>query len=101
MTRIYLFADFGKGPRVADRNGQIHGAGATVVLEGEPRYRMLKDARRWWLVECESADAGRRIIHAAHVIGGGRAIGFACNGMDLKDGKVALTGRILDSGGAK
>ena len=74
--RTYLFADFGKGPRVctaaARRQAIVDGIGPSA-------------ARRWWLVECDSADAGRAIIARAEV--------------GMWHGGIVREGRILDSGG--
>lgn len=99
--RVYLFADFGKGPSSL---GIVHQHGSRLTEEqakhsagmigSDPHayfttshqdYR-VSFAARWWLVECENAAAGRRTI----------ALQSAPVGASVSaDGPV---GRILDSG---
>lgn len=119
-ARVYLMADFGgKVPSLAARRGtgfatveewramievnNTRFSSSTRKTRRAPGFwsalERVAKCRAWWLVEAESADACRRIIHAASVIGGGRGRDFACNGMDLKDGRPPLTGRILAQGG--
>ena len=91
--RTYLFADFGKGPRVAAcRPNSIMdatNAGETRreqwIARTVRHYTKAADCRRWWLVECDSADAGRAIIARAEV--------------GMWHGGIVREGRILDSGG--
>lgn len=97
MSRVYLFADFGKGPRCylpvrtipagePLSNGDIDHE--TDTYEPTPRQdRARSTARRWWLVECESAEHGRAIIRDRYI--------------DDYPGRRAECERaILDSGGA-
>lgn len=123
MTRVYLFADFGRGPRSM---GQIadparHGN----PINWSPRQRAAAtgaphptqaQARAWWLVECESAEAGRRLIarvaewHGLHGPESEPAeINLCdCRQPDRRPGDLvsshlegcACYGRILASGGA-
>lgn len=85
MTRVYLIADFGEGPRVY-----------TSRRAGPPTQAMLSslqyvklNARGWWLVEAESADAARAIIADA-------VLGYDSE-HPMRSGH---DGRILDSGAA-
>lgn len=82
-TRTYLFADFGRGPVCFARaervgNGFTHDAGRAS--------RRLPKACRWWVVECESADAGRRVIAAS-------------SGLLRPTWELDGVGRVLASGG--
>ena len=69
-----LFADFGKGPRVvAHRRAEnrygpdgsmfVDAAAHLAWFEHRQRHRVQK-ARRWWLVECQTAYHGRKVIAA-------------------------------------
>lgn len=106
MTRVYLMADFGKGPVACGRSKRAE----TVASEHERRAwvgRQVGDedlARRagetfpaWWLVEAESADAARDVIKRfetmAHWCGTAQAL--------VAMGHPATDGRILASGGQR
>jgi hypothetical protein len=76
--RVYLFADFGKGPRVVAKcSGYIPNGGRPYIRLDEHNLRAWRDShlapdaefqvrtgkvRAWWLVECDSAEAGRALI---------------------------------------
>jgi hypothetical protein len=74
--RVYLFADFGKGPRAFGTLALGIALGAdhipparnrtwrfTHSMFGTVRQWIARnDASAWWLVSCESAAAGRRAI---------------------------------------
>lgn len=61
-------------------------------------WARIRHADRWWLVECENAEAGRQII-AARIDHRGRPLDNTAYALyALKDGTVH-TGRILASGG--
>jgi len=117
MTRVLLFADFGKGPRYVcrmTRGGTIAMARAsdTWFTWGANTKDPRPTARRWWLVECESAEAGRAIIaedggrrvcgcrHIAEVHRVGAVVGCSSEpfGYTVRLGAGLATGRILDSG---
>jgi hypothetical protein len=85
--------------------------GSGIVIGPEPGYRVslehsykLSGADRWWLVECENAEAGRRVIESE-----GRACRCTKCGVEGDgDGQafemcaeetVIEVGRILASGG--
>lgn len=114
MMRVYLFTDFGKGPRVVKwwpkvTNDEWHG-GARVpdsprtLADADFRCRVGSKAAGVigsgipvWLVECESAEAGRVIIADARW-----AVTAEREGKRIpakSPGLLAL-GRILASGGA-
>ena len=88
MSRVFLMADFGKGPQFVAHQPK------TLFSEAyDERLSDLKlDGRRWWLVEAESA-ANARVVIAS--LGGVEATRehLAEHGGDF-------SGRILDSGGA-
>jgi hypothetical protein len=86
-ARVYVFADFGHGPRVRAswKPGAVR---PEVPTAGEME---VFAARAWWVVECENAEAGRRIIEEA---GDSRAQ------VTVRMGPHLVTGRILDHGGA-
>ena len=60
-TRVFLMADFndGKGPRF-EGSPMIAKSGHYVFTPEQERK--TKRARRWWLVEADSAEAARTII---------------------------------------
>jgi len=143
MTRVYLMADFGKGPRyisawnarrVVRVNGQrMTHPGPRTLAECEMQsfpgsvtcgIRANGVARAWWLVECESAEHGRRVIargeefrkiHATAIAGCDRypepdtCESCDCGQPDRRpEDRVsshlegcASYGRILDSGGQR
>jgi len=63
MSRVLLFADFGQGLRYVCRMTQAR-ASDTWFTWGANTKDPRPTARRWWLVECESAEAGRAAIKA-------------------------------------
>jgi hypothetical protein len=93
-ARVYLMADFGKGPRAwAWWNGvgdnpltPAHHAGIS-----DRRGRTCQDARAWWLVEAESAEAARDII--AHLASEKN------DAASIRATHDFAPGRIIDSGG--
>lgn len=84
-ARVYLMADFGKGP--------IKRVNCSDPVLGGMLARCAKaEARRWWLVEAESARAARTIIAEA---------GTSRERVQVMMGPHLIAGRILDSGGAQ
>jgi hypothetical protein len=80
-TRVYLMADFGKGPRVAKE----WRTKSDKTLPGSVPAKAL----RWWLVEADSADAARQGIDAYET------------GREMPEPDNRCAGRILDSGGSR
>lgn len=107
MTRVLLFADFGKGPKQVAR---FHTLSANrerreLFTFGGLTYwapagalgfyrKVMTDARRWWLVECKSAAAVRELIRILDMERRAANTYGAPHGIDH-----AHLGRILDSGG--
>jgi hypothetical protein len=112
MTRVYLFALMPGGKRPESFGAVMHTPPGEVCVapfgrehssvrgdlnQGEenwyhPTYRQgraMADALSWWLVECESAEAGREIINPPPR--------FHRSGLANAEPR----GRILDSGGAR
>ena len=90
-ARVYLMADFGKGPIACMRGAQARWA---VNYYGKDMPMTVNAP--WWLVEAESADAARLTIkHAGHILG---AIPICSCGAAIEPD---VLGRILASGGAK
>jgi len=85
VTRVLLFADFGEGPNCYGEPRQDRGVNTPWALMNDRQRAAQQDARRWWLVECESAAAGRKVI---------RWSSYAA--IPTRFGKPL--GRILDSG---
>jgi len=84
--RVYLMADFGKGPRSLGSY-----SGASVASAGDMTWSdRAASARRWWLVEAESADHARKAIERWDV--------FKLSHPIHESGETF--GRILESGGA-
>jgi hypothetical protein len=81
-ARMLLFADFGKGPKCRRVLSVME---ADEARNGRKTLRSVFGARRWWLVECESAAAGREIIAQSHMPAD-------------KAYATGNLGRILDSG---
>lgn len=93
--RVYLMADFGKGPRVVSdaiqvprsdtRRFPVSLGGSDWWIAGAKAVQAEWAARAWWLVEAASAADGRRIIGGSCVVQP-----CSCDGC----------GRILASGSA-
>lgn len=110
-ARVYLFADFGKGPRCYWR-GIGHPldertAGAHRDLPTDNVIAILgnaSEARTWWLVECETASDGRKIIAGERqpIPAGGACAkcGRLWNVRNADGCPDCPAGRILDKGGA-
>lgn len=107
MTRVYLMADFGKGPvslaqRMAAsvRHAQADirvGRGTWACRCGACRYSLTRlGGSAWWLVEAESADEARRAIEQYQ---------WAQRTVEqvpqLRGAIGAVSGRILASGGVQ
>lgn len=84
MSRVYLMADFGNGPRM-----ERHYAEPADLPESFEA--IVAGAHRWWLVEAESADAARTII---------RVNGTGNIGVPVYETPIHRLGCILDQGGA-
>lgn len=65
-------------------------------VTGKPAQRALSAADRWWLVECENAENGRRVIEDARL-----GLGNVDDAIAAGPGSLAgpRVGRILASGG--
>ena len=94
-TRTMLFADFGRGPRViAVADAARDFVRKWHAMGNGPTY----PTRPWWLVGCESAADGRRVIAAAlEDMSLGRIVSPRPDRKYL-DEHACLLGRILDSG---
>lgn len=105
-ARVYLFADSGAGMKFVrsfkwnplDWNERDFERAILKRFPAMPcdRFGVLRAA--WWLVECESAEAGRAII--ANAATRARLAGRAYDAEDLRGVFVEVEGRILASGGA-
>lgn len=111
MSRVYLMADFGKGPRslgskrselVATeteraawrrRQGVEWGGSPVSIKSGDEQAERANmpqsGAVPWFLVEASSAEAARECIRLAAYWGPGQA------------GAALMSGRVLASGGGK
>ena len=64
MKRVYLMADFGRGPVTLSRFNRA----GTEPLAAGPRER-ADAAKSWWLVEAANAWDARLVIHNDRVTG--------------------------------
>ena len=90
MSRVYLFADFGKGPRVVARLSRWRGAMGPEPFSSAATIR--DNASAWWLVECESAEAGRKAIQCHQSICQRPATVFDCRKEPCDFGRVIAEG---------
>lgn len=99
MSRVLLFADFGKGPVCVGRFQHYHRDKTSALLASRPgshadaTLSRTNDSRAWWLVVCENAETGRDLIARAWAATdpARRVYPF------VNDGPAPL-GRILDWG---
>ena len=93
--RVYLLANFGLGLRVAawwPNDEAAPRSRADMTTSG--RDAPTREAREWFLVECDNATAGRRAVRCKGMT--------ACDGPGPTgcDGDACPFGRVIDSGGA-
>lgn len=96
MTRVYLMADFGKGPRCYRYWAT---AAQADFFRDHPRDSQTGKRFPWWLVESESSDAARMTIsEVEHVKAGGKERQLPTR-VPLCPWCPFKLGLILDSGG--
>jgi len=72
MSRVLLFVDRGRGPKVWGGNRRWDGEPLSArwdsgaIAAAMQKLGILEEVKKlsaeWWLVECENADDGRRLI---------------------------------------
>jgi len=92
-ARVLLFADFGKGPKVKGKcewhvwDTMLKRPLPKPILYVSPVARAAqRTALAWWIVECEDAAAGRRVIERSRQI------------TERVYSGVKLLGRIIENG---
>jgi len=73
--------------------------GANPTFMSPNQLKWFRHAGRWWLVECESAEAGRHIIATHERIEDARRA--ALGGPVVLTEPIVIKGHILASGGAR
>ena len=92
-ARMMLFADFGpearpEGPRAVPASDLLKD---TLRRDRNPRaFSSIASCRRWWLVECENSEAGRKLIANYATVGN--------SGGPFGTAYAETCGRILDQG---